>query len=49
MMGSILGGGNMYIQWVSRFCTVDCQPLVKNYQLSYMGPGVKTAIFRGVR
>ena len=37
-MGSWKGGGNQYIQLVSRFCTVNCRPTASNYQLSHLRP-----------
>ena len=36
MTGSFVGGGNQYIQLVSRFCTVNCQTMASNYQLSHL-------------
>ena len=46
-MGSFVGGGNQYIQLVSRHCTVNCRPSVRNYQLSHIRSGVRTADLRG--
>ena len=39
VMGSWKGGGNQYIQLVSRFCTVNCQPGASNYKLSHLRLG----------
>ena len=36
--GRFMGGGNQYIQLVSRFCTVNCRPTASNYQLSHFRP-----------
>ena len=46
--GSFMGRGNHYIQLV-KFCTVNCQPSVGNYQLSHIGCGVWTPDIRGGR
>ena len=36
--GSFVGRGNQYIQLVSRFSTVNYQPMASNYQLSHLRP-----------
>ena len=49
MTGSFMGRGNQYIQLVSRFCTVNCRPSVRNYHLSHKRFGVWTANLRSGR